>query len=76
MVFLPDRNLGAFHARAMKGKEILLWDGCCPIHQRIVPAAIDRVKRKHANALVIVHPECPPEMTEQADFAAALGDGA
>ncbi len=68
VLFLPDRNLGAFHARAMKGKEIHLWDGYCPVHQRITPASIERVKRKHPDALVIVHPECPPDMTEKADF--------
>jgi quinolinate synthase len=68
IIFLPDRNLGAFHARAMKGKEILLWDGYCPVHQRITLASIERVKVKHPEALVIVHPECPPEITEKADF--------
>jgi quinolinate synthase len=52
----------------VKGKEVLLWDGYCPIHERITPASIDRVKKKHPDALVIVHPECPPAVTEQADF--------
>jgi quinolinate synthase len=68
ILFVPDRNLGAYHARAVKGKEVLLWDGYCPIHERITPASIDRVKKKHPDALVIVHPECPPAVTEQADF--------
>jgi quinolinate synthase len=68
ILFLPDQNLGAFHARTMKAKKIHLWPGYCPIHQRILPPSIERVKKKHPNALVIVHPECPPEMTQQADF--------
>jgi len=68
IIFIPDRNLGAFHARAMRGKEIHLWQGYCPVHQRIVPPSIERVKKGHPNALVIVHPECPPEMTQEADF--------
>ncbi len=68
ILFVPDRNLGAFHARKMKRKDVRLWDGYCPIHERITPEAIERVKRKHPDALVIVHPECPPRMTEKADF--------
>jgi quinolinate synthase len=68
ILFVPDRNLGAYHARRVKGKDVLLWDGYCPIHEKITLASIDRVKKQHPDALVIVHPECPPKVTEQADF--------
>jgi quinolinate synthase len=68
ILFVPDQNLGAFHAKEMKGKEIHLWPGYCPVHQRITPSSLERVKEKHPQALVIVHPECPPEVTSQADF--------
>jgi quinolinate synthase len=68
ILFVPDRNLGAYHARRMKGKDVLLWSGYCPIHEKITLASIDRVKKQHPDALVIVHPECPPEVTKEADF--------
>jgi quinolinate synthase len=68
ILFVPDRNLGAYHARRMKGKDVLLWSGYCPIHEKITLASIDRVKAEHPEALVVVHPECPPQVTERADF--------
>ena len=68
IIFLPDRNLGAYHARSLKGKRVILWNGYCPVHQTITPQTIERVKEKHPQALVVVHPECPPEVTERADF--------
>jgi len=68
IIFLPDRNLGAFHVRTMEAKDVSLWNGYCLIHQGITPPSIERVKAKHPQALVVVHPECPPEVTEKADF--------
>jgi quinolinate synthase len=67
IIFLPDRNLGTYHSRVVK-KQITLWDGYCPVHERITMESIQRGKRDHPKALVIVHPECPPEVTRQADF--------
>ena len=68
IIFLPDRNLGAYHARSLKNKKVILWDGYCPVHQSITTESIERVREKHPQALVVVHPECPPEVTERADF--------
>lgn len=67
IIFLPDKNLGAYHSQFVD-KEIILWNGYCPVHNRITWASIQRVKEKHSDALVIVHPECPPEVTQKADF--------
>ena len=68
IIFLPDRNLGAYHARSLERKKVILWDGYCPVHQMITRASIERVKENHPQALVAVHPECPPEVTTMADF--------
>ncbi len=67
IIFLPDRNLGAYHAKTLN-KKVALWDGHCPVHQRITWEPIERVKKAHPQALIIVHPECPPEVTDRADF--------
>lgn len=68
VLFIPDKNLGAYHARFVKEKEIILWDGYCPVHQRITQESILRAKERYPDALVVVHPECPPQVTEMADF--------
>lgn len=47
---------------------MILWDGYCPVHQTITLQSIERVKARHPQAMVVVHPECPPEVTEKADF--------
>ncbi len=67
VIFLPDQNLGAYHSKSCS-KEVILWNGYCPVHAQITWESIERVKKKHPEALVIVHPECPPEVTERADF--------
>ncbi len=67
IIFVPDKNLAAYHAKSLE-KEVILWDGYCPVHNRITWDSIERVKQKHPDAVVIVHPECPPEVTEKADF--------
>ncbi len=67
IIFLPDKNLGTYYSQFTK-KKIILWNGYCPVHQRITLESIKRVKEKVKNALVIVHPECPPEVTKIADF--------
>ncbi len=67
VIFLPDKNLGAYHKRSVN-KEVILWNGYCPVHNRITWDSIERVKKRHPDALVIVHPECPPDVTERADF--------
>ncbi len=67
VIFLPDGNLGAYHSRFVD-KEVITWKGYCPVHNRITWESIERVKAEHPDALVIVHPECPPEVTEKADF--------
>ena len=67
IIFLPDRNLGRFATKGIK-KKIILWNGYCPVHERITLESIKRVKEKHADAIVAVHPECPYEVTEEADF--------
>jgi len=70
IVFVPDKNLGLW-VRGQTGRELILWEGCCPTHIRIVPEQIRRLKAQHPNAEVIVHPECIPAVTALADVVAS-----
>ncbi len=68
ILFLPDRNLGAYHAKSIENKRVILWDGYCPVHEKITWNSIESAKVHSPKALVVVHPECPPEVTGKADF--------
>ena len=52
---------------ALAGKELLLWPGLCAVHHRFKAAHIDEVRRRDPDALVVVHPECHPDVVAKAD---------
>ena len=67
IICIPDRNLSAYAAKRTK-KKIISWDGFCNVH--MAHLNVDDVresKAKHPDALLIVHPECPPEVQDMAD---------
>jgi len=66
VIFVPDKYLGA-HAAAQTGRDLILWEGYCPVHACITPQDIDRARAEHPHAAVIVHPECLPEVSAKAD---------
>lgn len=70
ILFVPDRNLGAYAARKT-GRELVLWPGFCCVHDELEPDAVAEARRKHPGAPVIVHPECRPEVIELADEVAS-----
>ena len=63
---VPDRNL-AHYVRKISGRPLTWWDGYCPTHERLTVAAVVKAKEAHPEALLVVHPECPPEVVEMAD---------
>lgn len=68
VLFLPDKNLGRFVASKTK-KKVILWDGFCYVHHHnIKPEDIKRMKIKHPQAEIMVHPECQPQVIDLADF--------
>ena len=69
ILFIPDCNLGDFVKRQIPEKDIQLINGGCPTHARLTAADVHAAKKLHPNALVLVHPECLPEIVELADFA-------
>lgn len=62
----PDRNL-ARNTAARTGKKIHEWHGYCPFHDRLTPEEILLARKAHPDALVLVHPECRPEVVAMAD---------
>lgn len=58
IIFGPDRNLGSY-INGVTGREMVLWDGACHVHQDFSLEAILSLKEQHPDAKVLAHPECP-----------------
>lgn len=68
ILFIPDCNLGAFVAAKVPEKNIKLLQGGCPTHAKITVNELIKAKELHPDALVLVHPECSPKISQMADF--------
>ncbi len=68
VICAPDKNLAAFIQSKVPEKEIIPWDGYCPIHQRLTLDYVNQARERHPNAKIIAHPECPIEVSEAADY--------
>ena len=67
IICIPDRNLSAYAAKRTK-KRIIAWDGFCNVHHvQLTMEDVTRSKEEHPKALLVVHPECPPEIQDLAD---------
>ena len=66
IIFVPDQYL-AHYIAAKTGRNFIYWDGYCPSHVKILPEDIVKQRTLHPDAEVIVHPECPPGVTDLAD---------
>jgi cysteine desulfurase len=72
IIFVPDRYLGDYVAEKT-GRDIILWKGFCPTHARITPAMITVARAAHPAALLLIHPEAPPESRHLADQVLSTG---
>ncbi|MBQ8196215.1 MAG: quinolinate synthase NadA [Oscillospiraceae bacterium] len=68
ILFIPDKNLGAFVKSAYPEKNIVCWNGGCPVHGAMTAADVKKIREKYPEAKFLVHPECPPEVCENADY--------
>jgi len=66
ILWAPDKHLGHYVER-LTGANMLLWQGACVVHEEFKGFALDRVRRLHPDAAVLVHPESPDEVVDQAD---------
>ena len=66
IIFGPDYNLGSY-INSITGRQMLLWQGGCHVHERFSVEAIIQMKQEHPEALVLAHPECKGPVLKVAD---------
>ena len=66
IIFVPDKYLADFVIKKT-GRKMIIWNGFCPTHIRILPEDVKREKKFHPFAKVMVHPECLPQVVSIAD---------
>ncbi|HTP52233.1 MAG TPA: quinolinate synthase NadA [Anaeromyxobacteraceae bacterium] len=67
ILFTPDRNLGNWVKSKVPEKEIVVYDGACPVHDVLRTASVEKVHRDRPQAVVIAHPECRADVLALAD---------
>ena len=67
IIFAPDKNLGAY-INKVTGRDMLLWNGACMVHEIFSLEKITKLKIRHPNAKLIAHPECEEPILRLADF--------
>jgi quinolinate synthase len=67
IIFAPDRNLGAYLSK-VTGRNMVLWDGTCIVHEVFSEQEIVRLKTRHPEAAVLAHPECEQAVLRHADY--------
>lgn len=72
VIFLPDKNLGR-HVQQHTGKEIILWDGYCFVHDKLDAETLMEFKQRYPDAKVIAHPECKDELLKLSDYICGTG---
>ena len=72
IILAPDRNLGS-HCAAEANREMILWDGCCPVHARMTPEMVARRRAEYPGVPILMHPEASPEVTCLADELLSTG---
>ena len=67
IIFAPDKNLGAY-IRKKTGRDMVLWDGACMVHEIFSLEKIIKLKEQHPGAKLLAHPECEANLLEIADY--------
>lgn len=68
IIFVPDRNLAAYVASQVPEKEIIPWQGYCPMHHYVDKEFLDEAREQHPHAKIIAHPESREEVLREADY--------
>ncbi|OWZ84371.1 quinolinate synthase [Natranaerobius trueperi] len=72
VIFLPDQNL-ANYVSQFTDKDIIPWNGYCISHSRVTIEEVNKTREFHPNTPIIVHPECPKEVKDKADYIMGTG---
>jgi quinolinate synthase len=67
IIFAPDKNLGRY-VMQQTGRDLLLWNGSCMVHELFSLNKLLQLKAEHPNAVVLAHPECEEPLLAHADF--------
>src|SRR6201986_900227 len=67
IIFGPDKNLGAYVAKKT-GRDLVLWNGACMVHEIFSREKITKLKERHPNAKLLAHPECEDAILDRADY--------
>lgn len=70
IIFIPDKNLGSYVANKT-GRAMTLWEGWCNTHDWVTTEEVLKAKEEHPDALVLIHPECRPEVVALADYVSS-----
>src|SRR5471032_2170755 len=68
VIMIPDKYL-ARNVAAQTGVKVITWEGACEVHERFTAQEIRDYRAAHPGIVVLAHPECPPEVVAEADFA-------
>jgi quinolinate synthase len=68
VIMIPDKYL-ARNVAAQTGVKVITWEGACEVHERFTAQEIREYRAAHPGIVVLAHPECPPEVVAEADFA-------
>ncbi len=74
ILFIPDQHLGSFVKEKLPHKNIILWDGYCPVHAQLTAEDVLACKKEHPDAVFAVHPESPAEVVALADMVGATSE--
>ena len=74
IIFIPDKNLGSYIAQKVPEKEFILFNGYCITHERVTLKDVKAARKAAPDALMLVHPECNPEVVKEADFVGSTSE--
>jgi quinolinate synthase len=72
IIFVPDKFLGQFTAEKT-GRDLILWEGYCPTHARLMDADVEAARKLHPGAPVMSHPECTKPVRDASDAVLSTG---
>lgn len=68
ILFLPDVNLGNYVKRQSGRQNMKIWQGACIVHSTFPARRLTKVKAEHPNAMIVAHPECPPDVLAMSEY--------
>lgn len=68
IIFVPDKNLGHYVSKFVPEKKFVLFSGYCPIHNNVTSSDVDNIRLKYPSAPILAHPECTPQVLDNADL--------